>query len=88
MMRAIFTAAIALLYSAAIASEPPVTIFSPCECRNNHGKDLPNNSAKSSVTRRCTAWLGSFLRLLFTRASEQDDTKKEGMMNGTAGFRQ
>jgi hypothetical protein len=38
MTRAVFTVAIALLYSAAAATPPPVTVVSPCECRDAHGK--------------------------------------------------
>src|SRR6266478_3933995 len=38
MRSATFTAAIALLYSAAAAEQLPVTIVSPCECRDNHGE--------------------------------------------------
>jgi hypothetical protein len=30
--------AIAFLYSLAVAERPPVTVASPCECRDNHGK--------------------------------------------------
>src|SRR5258708_40279487 len=38
MTRATFTAAIALLSSAAAETPPPVTFESPCECRDNHGE--------------------------------------------------
>ncbi len=38
MTRTLFTVAIALLYSAAAATLPPVTVVSPCECRDAHGK--------------------------------------------------
>jgi hypothetical protein len=38
MIRATFAATIALACSAALASPPPVTVFSPCECRDAHGK--------------------------------------------------
>src|SRR5437773_646293 len=38
MTRALFTAAIALLCSAATATSPPVTVVSPCECLDAHGK--------------------------------------------------
>ena len=38
MIRATFTVAIALVCSMAAATEPPVTILSPCECRGAHGK--------------------------------------------------
>ena len=30
--------AIAFIYSTAATTEPPVTFESPCECRDNHGK--------------------------------------------------
>jgi hypothetical protein len=37
-MRQAFTlAAITLRYSTAAAEQPPVTVISPCECRDNHG---------------------------------------------------
>ena len=38
MARATFTAAIVLLCSAATATLPPVTVVSPCECSDAHGK--------------------------------------------------
>jgi hypothetical protein len=38
MMRATFTAAVALLCGTAAAEQSPVTFGSPCECRDNHGK--------------------------------------------------
>jgi hypothetical protein len=38
MTRAMFTAAIALLCSMAGAIPPRVTVVSPCECRDAHGK--------------------------------------------------
>jgi len=38
MTRWMFTIAVAFLCSAAAAEQPPVTVVSPCECQNNHGK--------------------------------------------------
>jgi hypothetical protein len=38
MTRATFTVAVAILCSGARAEQPPVTIVSPCECRDAHGK--------------------------------------------------
>jgi hypothetical protein len=38
MTRAMFTVTIALLYSEAAATPPPIIVVSPCECRDNHGK--------------------------------------------------
>jgi hypothetical protein len=38
MTRATFMAAIALACTTAVATTPPVTFESPCECRNAHGK--------------------------------------------------
>src|SRR5205809_5745249 len=38
MTRATFTAAIALLCSSAAATQPAVTVVSPCECLDAHGK--------------------------------------------------
>src|SRR6266496_4457120 len=39
MMRVTFSlAAIALLCGTAAAEQPPVTVVSPCECRDAHGK--------------------------------------------------
>ena len=38
MTRTAFTAAIALLCNAAAADQPPVTVLSPCECLDAHGK--------------------------------------------------
>jgi hypothetical protein len=37
MARATFTIAIAFLWSTAAAESPLVTVFSPCECRDNRG---------------------------------------------------
>ena len=33
------TIAVALFYSIAAAAEPPVTVVSPCECRDAYGKE-------------------------------------------------
>ena len=38
MPRATFTVAVAILCRGATAEQPPVTIVSPCECRDAHGK--------------------------------------------------
>src|SRR5213596_117878 len=38
MVRATFTIAVVFLCNAAAATQPPVTIVSPCECRENHGE--------------------------------------------------
>ena len=38
MTRAMFTIAVAFLWTTAAAEQPPITVVSPCECRDNHGK--------------------------------------------------
>ena len=38
MTRAMFTIAVTFLWMTAAAEQPPTTVVSPCECRENHGK--------------------------------------------------
>jgi hypothetical protein len=71
MTRTALTIAVAFVCGTAIATPPPVTVISPCECRDNHGKGrcavkndpatLPTdaNAIQSVTPSQMYAWPGT-----------------------------